>query len=35
MLIIKDYKLANNIKSEIDKLQKYEDLKATSTLVRF
>ena len=35
MLIIKDYKLVNDIKREINKLQKCEDLKATSTFVRF
>ena len=35
MLIIRDYKPVNNIKREINKLQKCEDLKATSTFVGF
>ena len=35
MLIIRDRKPVNNIKREINKLQKCEDLKATSTFVRF
>ena len=35
MLIIGDCKLVNNIKREINKLQKCEDLKATSTFVGF
>ena len=35
MLIIRDYKPVNNIKREINKLQKCEDLKAASTFVGF
>ena len=35
MLIIKDCKLVNNIKREINKLWKCEDFKATSTFVGF
>ena len=35
MLIIKDRKLVNNIKREINKLQKCKDLKATSKFVGF
>ena len=35
MLIIGDYKLVDDIKREINKLQKCEDLKATSTFVGF
>ena len=35
MLIIRDCKLVDNIKREINKLQKCEDLKATSTFVGF
>ena len=35
MLIIGDCKLVDNIKREINKLQKCKDLKATSTFVRF
>ena len=35
MLIIRDYKLVDNIKREINKLQKCEDLKVASTFVRF
>ena len=35
MLIIRDRKPVNDIKREINKLQKCEDLKATSTFVGF
>ena len=35
MLIIRDYKLVDSIKREINKLQKCEDLKVASTFVGF
>ena len=35
MLIIRDYKLVDSIKREINKLQKCEDLKVASTFIGF